>query len=116
MRVIVVPEEFAAWRTIARECLREGWLPEQLDLQDASAPESLVLGLESDSGPRGRKAISPHVPKLFLEAAEIAARHRSPDRWNLLYRLLYRLQSERGLLLDEIHDDVARLNQMRHQV
>lgn len=116
MRVIAIGPEFAAWREVARECLREGWLPEQLDLQDATAAGSLGLGLASDGAPLGCGVVRPHVPREFLEAGEVVAVHRSGARWNLLYRLLYRLQRERGLMAVEVDDDVAQMLRMRAQV
>jgi uracil-DNA glycosylase len=116
MRVIPVPPEFEGWREIARECLHKGWLPEQLDLQDASVPQEASLALDSEESPRGGPVPQPHVPRAFLDAAQVAASHRSPQRWNLLYRLLYRLQSERNLLAIEIDQDVAELRRMQQQV
>ncbi len=36
------------------------------------------------------------VPKGFIEAAEAAICHFDPDRFALLYRILWRLQAERS--------------------
>ncbi len=52
----------------------------------------------------------------FVEAAKIVARHADPERWNLLYRLLWRQQQNRNLLHIETDDDVAALRKLERQV
>ena len=115
MKRIPLPPDFPAWRTAAREALTAGYTPGQLDFQDATQPTSLDL-LTLDEGPTGPPIPSPHVPKSFLDQAQFAAVHRDPQRWNLLYRLLYRLQTNRDLLKVEVDEDVARLKQLEAQI
>ncbi len=115
MRRIPLPPDFTAWRNAARDALTHGYTPDQLDLQDATQPSALDL-LTLDEGPSGSPVSKPHVPKAFLDAAQLAAVHRDPQRWNLLYRLLYRLQSNRDLLKVEVDEDVARLKQLEAQI
>ena len=112
---VVIPPDFAAWRAATREALRLGFTPGQVDLEDATQPSSLDL-LTMEEVPEGAQISLPHVPKVFLDAAKIAAVHRDPQRWNLLYRLLYRLQRNRDLLRVEVDDDVAELKRMEAQV
>ncbi len=115
MKRIPLPPDFTAWRDAARDALQGGYTPDQLDLQDATQPTSLDL-LTLDEGPAGQPTPKPHVPKAFLDAAQIVATHRDPGRWNLLYRLLYRLQSNRDLLKVEVDTDVAQLKQFEAQI
>ncbi len=115
MHRVTIPPDFEAWRAAARDALRSGYSPEQLNFEDASAPSSLDL-LTMDEAPAGHAVTQPHVPKAFLEAAKLVAVHRDPARWNLLYRLLYRLQTERDLLKVEVDDDVATLKRMEAQI
>ena len=116
-RQILVEPSFADWRNHARQLLQLGFAPEEVDLQDKTQPATLALDLDLTSdGPHGTAFPSPHTSKAFLELAEIVATHRSSERWNLLYRVLHRLQSNRDLLKIEIDSDVARLRQMEHQV
>ena len=114
---ILVEPSFADWRNHARQLLQRGFAPDEVDLQDVTQPATLALDLDltSDS-PHGVAFPSPNTSKSFLELAEIVAAHRNPDRWNLLYRVLYRLQSNRDLLRMEIDHDVARMRQMEQQV
>ncbi len=116
MKRILLEPEFEAWRGAAREALRLGYRPEELDLQDSTAPTTLELALESSEVATGEPVVSPHVPKAFLEAARFAAVHRDTGRWNLLYRVLYRLQANRDLLKNEVDDDVAQMLRLEGQV
>lgn len=112
---ISLPPDFNAWREQARHCLRRGFAPEQVDLEDATQPSTLDL-LTLEEAPAGLATEQPHVPKAFLELAKLASVHRDPGRWNLLYRLLYRLQSDRDLLRIEVDPDVAELKRMEAQI
>ena len=115
MHRVTLPPDFDAWRDAARNLLRQGYTPEQVDLQDATQPSALDL-LTMEEAPAGAPVPRPHVPKAFPDAAKLAAVHRDPGRWNLLYRLLYRLQTERDLLKAEVDDDVAGLKRMEAQI
>ena len=115
MKRIPLPPDFDDWRNAARQALQQGYTPDQLDLEDATQPSALDL-LTMEEEPAGPKVPKPHVPKAFLDAAQIVAVHRDPQRWNLLYRLLYRLQANRELLKVEVDDDVAKLKQLEAQI
>ncbi|MDQ2833614.1 MAG: UdgX family uracil-DNA binding protein [Acidobacteriota bacterium] len=116
MKRVAIEPDFEAWRETARDALRSGYLPEELDLQDATLPRILELTLESSEAATGNPVLNPHVPKAFLEAAQFVAAHRDPQRWNLLYRILFRLQEARDLLKVEVDTDVAQLLRLEGQV
>lgn len=113
---IEVPADFDAWREHAREALWVGRRPEEVHFADSTAAEELTLPLTQDTPATGVSVPRPFVPKEFIENARFAALHRSPQRWDLLYRLLYRLQHQRGLMRLAIDEDVSRLRQLAHQV
>ena len=97
--------------------LQKGFVPEELDLADSTNVTTLPLVLEPlESSPSGTPVANPHVPRSFLDAAELAATHRSPMRWNLLYRILFRLQKQPELLRIEVDTDVAQLRSLVQQV
>src|SRR4051794_16771274 len=115
MKRIAIQPEFYDWRNRARIALQEGYTPDEIDLYDATVPAPLEL-MPDEERPTGTPILTPHTSKSFLEAAEVVAVHRDPSRWNLLYRILYRMQSNRDLLKIEIDTDVARLLRMKQQV
>ena len=115
------PEDsgFESWRELARDALKSSIPLNEIDFQDDLFTASRSLQLISsnsarDSAPTSQ--VKPYVSKSFLDEALVAAHHRDPDRWNLLYRLLWRLQTERNLLNIDIDPDVARFKSILHQV
>ena len=116
VRVVRTPPDLDAWRTLAREALAAGWTPEQIDFQDETLPATMTLALSQIDAPQGKGVERPFVPKSFLDATKLAAVHRDSDRWNLLYRLLFRFQQNRNLMRIEIDDDVDHLKQLEQQV
>lgn len=115
MHRVAVPPDFETWRKQARDILHQGYLPEQVDLEDATQPSTLSL-LTMEEAPAGKAIAQPYVSKSFLDQAKLAATHRDPNRWNLLYRLLYRLQDQRDLLKNEVDTDVAELKRLEAQI
>jgi DNA polymerase len=116
MKRLLVEPDFAEWREAAREALRAGYDPAEIDFEDATAPSSLSLGLEMDELPTGEPVPKPHVPRDFLETAKVVAVHRDAARWNLLYRVLYRLQTAPNLMRIEVDPDVVELLRLSAQV
>jgi hypothetical protein len=116
MKHLLLEPDFDAWRLAARHALQAGFKPEEIDLQDATVPTILALSLDVDDIPTDKPQPWPHTSKGFLEAAQVVAVHRDPQRWNLLYRLLYRLQDDHNLLKIETDDDVAQLSRLEAQV
>jgi probable DNA metabolism protein len=114
MKRVLLEPDFTAWRLAAREALRAGYTPTDLDLQDALTPAPLTL--EPDQPPTGSPIPQPHTTRTFLDVATLAAAHRDPTRWNLLYRILYRLQAERDLLHQDQDPDILHLQHLAAQV
>ncbi|MCB5187148.1 TIGR03915 family putative DNA repair protein [Methylobacillus caricis] len=56
------------------------------------------------------------VPRQFVELVRSVILHCAPERFGLLYRVLWRLQQERGLMRLAGDADVARLNAMTKAV
>lgn len=116
MKKILLPPEFEAWREAARNALRDGYKPQELDLQDAATPQSQDLAFDLLTNPSGTPVAAPNVSKRFLDEATTVAAHRDPQRWNLLYRVLWRSQGNRDLLNIETDEDVAQLLRLSAQV
>ncbi|MFN3634275.1 MAG: UdgX family uracil-DNA binding protein [Rhizobium rhizophilum] len=100
--------EFGEWRDAARRLLVDAIAPEEVGWQMSGQGGDLFGAIcEAETA---RTALSDLVvPKGFIEAAEAAVCHSDPDRFSLLYRILWRLQDERNLLQVTSDADVSQL-------
>jgi probable DNA metabolism protein len=108
--------DFDEWRSAARELLHAGIAPEEVVWRaPESVPELFSRNLTDLPPPVANRPVGA-VPAAFLELAPPILCHRDPERFALLYRLLWRLQADRGLLAVSSDPDVARLTRMRSAV
>ncbi|MHB8865959.1 MAG: TIGR03915 family putative DNA repair protein [Pirellulaceae bacterium] len=114
--------EFDQWRDVTRELLASGLPPDAVDLIDGWQEQGQLLFAEcsdamangSAGQPRARgRAFS--VPKKFLQLARCVACHRHPSRWNVLYRVLWRLTHGAPRLLEMFTDEDVFLLRSWHQ-
>ncbi|WP_082477869.1 MULTISPECIES: UdgX family uracil-DNA binding protein [unclassified Rhizobium] len=112
--------DFTEWRNAARALLQARVPPQEIDWrcrEDAArdlfgpTPEALS-DAEADNVPQSGLT----VPQAFLPLAEAAICHSDPARFQLLYRVLFRLQEERALLEIRSDADVAQLHAMEKSV
>src|SRR5687768_18456921 len=100
MQVIRLAHEtdFEGWRAGARR-LRAANVPPEAAIWTVDGQARLLELAEAPARePRSETAASFTVPKGFLELADEVILHRSDERFALLYRLLWRLQSQPNLL------------------
>jgi DNA polymerase len=111
--VLPGPADFSAWRNAARGLLGAGVAPEQAEWRVAGdAP-----GLFGQDAPPAASRSAFHVPRAFVELAEIAIRHRDAERFALLYRVLWRVTHGEPALMQVATDaDVVRLTAMAKSV
>jgi len=96
MRTIAIAPTFEAWQVAARALLRDGVPPPDVAwAATVSAPEA---GLSPVPLTVAR------VPRQFIELARRAAGAAEPERWQILYAVLWRLVHENHALL-EVGDD-----------
>lgn len=116
MREVVV-SSFESWRAAARRLLADSVKPDEVvwrekaespaepTLFDAPASPEAPAAAASPSGPR--------VPGAFLELARAVAPHSDPQRWNLLYSVLFRIaQGDAGLMLRQGEPQLQRLRKL----
>lgn len=110
--VLPGPADFPAWRDAARGLLGAGVPPEAADWRiEGEAP-----GLFADT-PASKGPTNAHVPRAFVDLSETVIRHRDPERFALLYRVLWRLtHGERGLMQVATDPDIVRLEAMAKSV
>jgi DNA polymerase len=106
MQVAVLAGEtdFDGWRKAARALRQAGAPPERTAFRVGPGGDGLFD--ESRPGP-ARDAAPFSVPKAFVDLANDVILHRSDDRFDLLYRLLWRLGEEPDLMKVVIDIDVA---------
>ncbi len=102
--------DFAEWRAIARALLLSGTPPEEVVWHEPGAVNDLFGGNDSAAPPAipGRRVGV--VPERFIGMAQTAICHSDPERFALLYRLLWRMQKQAGLLATLSDVDVGKLS------
>lgn len=112
--------DYAGFREEVRALLAHQVPPESVHWETAEAQNSDHF---TDPAPpadnRGRgvpKAASSIVPASFMRLCEVVVMHHDPDRFALLYRLLWRLVHEPGLRNDPVDRDMLHAHQMGQAV
>lgn len=131
---VEVVADYDSWRARARVLLERGMPPEQVVWQDehdvqaqlplaVASPEGSLSELSLDGPGNQVSVVDPNnrisVPRRFIALAVVVACHRNPQRWDVLYRLLWRLRHERRDLLDlgidqDVHEAGEMASQVRH--
>lgn len=114
MRQVTFAPNFDAWKDAARGVLAEGCPPSEVLWVEREAEQaSLDFGTAPANTSRGHVT----VPRRFLETARQVARHSNPEKWGLLYRVLWRLAGGEPALLDNPADaDVIALTHFEKEV
>ncbi len=102
---------FDEWRGKARALLGARVAPEDVAWTGAGAP-----GLFGGDATPVDTGFALSVPRAFVEVARKAVLHVEPERFALLYRVLWRLQGHRGLMEDAADADVTRLRDLAKAV
>ena len=116
--------DFGHWRDVARSAMHAGVAPEQIDLKESDGQQSLFgvsdddVALQKNRDEASKNQIlRPRVSKQLLSLAEKVACHRDVERWNLLYRIVWRINTTQPHLLEiSTDDDVIRLFKFEKQV
>lgn len=105
MKVAIVADEtdFEGWRQAARAFRQAGVTPDEAAFRVKDGSGGLFDGpVPLPSGDAGFSA-----PKAFVDLARELILHRSADRFDLMYRLLWRLREEPDLMKVATDRDVA---------
>lgn len=114
-QVDLPPGDFDAWREAARRAVMSGLTPERIAWSEPGKGGDLfATGIALPALPID--APRPHVSRPFLELAQKAALHCDPQRFALLYRLLWRLQSRPRLIEDAADPEVRKLHDLARAV
>jgi uracil-DNA glycosylase len=103
--LLTEPDDFDTWRKAARALVLSATPPDQIVWQAGTSDD---LFATFDPLPEATGAFS--VPHAFLELAKSAICHSNPERFALLYTLLWRLQKHRRLIDDHADPLVRRID------
>ncbi|MGB7374711.1 UdgX family uracil-DNA binding protein [Pontixanthobacter sp.] len=115
------PDDFDYWRDAARRLIQCGVAPDRVSWRERGEAMDLfaVCSDQNDDGALPAPPINPSVVKTskrFLDCARNAALHSDEERFALLYRLLWRLQSNPRIMEDKSDDDVRRIEDLAKNV
>ncbi len=106
--------DFDGWRKQARALVLDGVAPE--DVEWVVGDQATLLEEAAPAAGAAQPDSRFTVPKAFMALAQDAILHRDPQRFGLLYRLLWRLRQEPRLLAVATDEDVTRLRNMKKAV
>lgn len=110
--------DLAGFRSEARQLLAHQVPPEEVQWR-LDVPVDQYMDAQSPLASRPRnvaRAATAIVPTSFTRLCEFVVMHRDPERFALLYRLLWRLVHEPGLRNDPIDADMLQAQHMAHAV
>lgn len=111
------PDDFAFWRERARGLIQCDVPPDRVSWVEPGGTADLFAQEGPSRGER-RLPVPPENPrevrasKRFLQLARKAALHSEPGRFGLLYRMLWRLQSNPRAMEDKADPDVRRIEEL----
>jgi probable DNA metabolism protein len=114
MRVVTLADEtdFGGWRAAARRLIIDGIAPEDVSWSVGIADHLFAGTEDAIDAPGSQPAAAFTVPRGFLEQCATVILHRDTDRFAFLYRLLWRLRREPGLVAIAVDPDIVRLEAM----
>ena len=107
---LTTPDDFDAWRDAARALILAGVRPEDVVWQ-SDEPD---LFASATALPDASSTLS--VPKAFVDLARSVVCHSEPQRFAMLYALLFRLQQHRDLINDHADPLVRSLEELAKAV
>ena len=115
------PDDFAFWRERARGLIQCDVPPDRVSWVEPGGTGDLFAQEGPFRGERrlpvpGKDARAVRASKRFMSIARNAALHSDPERFSLLYRLLWRLQSNGRCMEDKADPDVRRAEELDKSV
>jgi len=112
--------DFAGFSHEARGLLAQQVPPEQVQWETVHTLSDDLYAMPLDRADHGARhlprAAAAIVPASFLRMCEVVVLHRDPQRFALLYRLLWRLVHEPGLRNDPVDPEMLHAQQMAQAV
>ena len=114
---MAAPDDFAEWRDHARRMVMADVPPDRIAWTEPGGPAGNLFTHGDRRLPvPDRDAAQPRVSRRFMEIAKTVIMHSDPERFGLLYRLLWRLQSKPRLIEDAADGDIRAMADMARAV
>ena len=115
------PDDFAFWRERARQLIQCDVPPDRVSWVEPGGTGDLFAFEGPSRGEKrlpvpGADAGEVRASKRFMRLARNASVHSDPERFSLLYRVLWRLQSKPGMMQDSADTDVRRIEELDKEV
>ena len=109
-------DDFDFWRDCARALIQARVPPDRISWIEPGGSGDLFA--QGDHGVPAPTSAAPPVRanRRFVNLARNAALHSDPERFALLYRLLWRLQASPGMMEDKADDDVRKIEELDKNV
>ena len=107
---------FADWRRAARTLLAQGVAPHEVDWSMQGEADLFGDDMAACATPDRGPSAALRVSSALMSLLEAAACFRAPDRWALLYRILWRSQQGDATAMSAADADGARLHAMAKAV
>lgn len=108
-------DDFEGWRDLARALVLADAAPDQIVWTEAESPAADLFGGNAPAKP-SEMGQPLRVSRAFLDMAKTVLLHGDPARLPLLYRILWRLQTQPKLMDDPADPDVVQLGIFNKQV
>lgn len=108
--------DLAGFRREARALLVRGVPPQEVHWSAGASHDDLFAGSVEPQAQELPESGGVNVPAAFLELCHQVVLHRDPQRFALLYRLLWRLVHEPGLRHDPLDPDMLKARAMAQAV
>ncbi|WP_340587828.1 UdgX family uracil-DNA binding protein [Erythrobacter alti] len=106
------PDDFGFWRDRARQLVQCDVPPDRVAWVEPGGTASLFSHGDRRMPVPDLSARPVRASKRFMQLARNAAHHTDPERFALLYRLLWRLQSNPRMMEDKADSDVRRVEEL----
>jgi uracil-DNA glycosylase family protein len=112
MREVTIEPTLEGWRRAARRLIEQAVPPAEVAWREAGE-KSLFDPPEIAADPEAPVAPELRVPRAFVALMEAVVPKKSPDRWSLLYSVLWRIAAgDRDLMLRRDDADLRRLRDL----
>ncbi len=113
---LIEPDDFDFWRERARALVQADVPPDRVEWVEPGHTGGLFAHDRRRLPPPPAEARPVRASRQFVDLAKAAICHSDPERFALLYRLLWRLQNTPRLLEDRADRDVRRLDELARTV